>query len=152
MALVGRRGEALALEHMSKVATAVGAYNLRPRHAKRLVLMSGDGAGEAVKVGGPAAARLELVVGLVERRVAAGAGVYALFRVVLVKLATSRGLCSLFPKDAELLCESVSKCSIPIMRPSVCAYLCSEQPSTHHCFAGRGKTCRVLWKRSQTEH
>lgn len=70
--------------------------------------MSGDGAGDAVKIRRPAAARLELVVGGVERRVAACAGVNAFVGVMLVKLSATRRLSSLFSEDTELLCLRVS--------------------------------------------
>ena len=103
MTLIGRRGESLALEYVAQVTTAVGAHNLRTSHAESAVLVPGDSPGDTVKVGRPAAAGAELVVGLVQRRIASGAGVDALLWVVLVKLASSGSLCTLLPQDAELL-------------------------------------------------
>lgn len=70
VALVGGRGEALALEDVAQVAPAVAAGDLDANHPERPVLVAVDGAGEVVVVCGPAAARVELgaapvVVGLV---------------------------------------------------------------------------------------
>lgn len=59
------------------MATAVAAYDFRARHAKRAILVTRHSAGDGVEEGRPAAAGLELVVRLVERCVAAGAGVDA---------------------------------------------------------------------------
>ncbi len=109
MSLICRGREALAFEDMAEVAAAVGADNLGPRHAIGLVLVASDGSGEAVEVSGPAAAGLELVVGLVQRSIAAGARVDALAGVVLVKLPRSCGFSALLPEDAELLCSGVSR-------------------------------------------
>lgn len=85
------------------MAAAVGAHNLGAKHAQRAVLVSGHSAGDAVKIGRPAAARLELLLGLVERCSAPGARVDAFLRVVLVESAGAGGLGTLFPQDAELL-------------------------------------------------
>ncbi len=104
MALVGRRGVALALEDVAEMAAAVGADDLGAGHAKGAVLVAGDGAGDAVKVGRPAAAGLELVVGRVERRLTAGAGVDARLGEVLVGRSRVGRLRALFPQDLELLC------------------------------------------------
>lgn len=101
--LVRGRRVALALEHVAKVAAAVGAYDLGPCHAEGAVLMPRHGPRDAVEVGRPAAARLELVRGLVQGRLARGAGVDALGRVVLVVLAREGRLGALFSQDAELL-------------------------------------------------
>lgn len=60
------------------MTATVGADDLGAGHAKGPILMAGDGTRDAVEVGGPSAARLKLVRGLVERRVAAGACVHAL--------------------------------------------------------------------------
>ena len=103
MSLIGRSGETLSLEYVAQMTTTVGAHNLCPGHAKGAVLVPGDSSGDAVKVGRPAAAGAELVVGLVQRSIASGAGVDALLRVVLVKLASSGSLCTLLPQDTELL-------------------------------------------------
>jgi hypothetical protein len=64
--------------------------------------MTSDGARDVIKVSGPATVRLELVVSLVEGRVAPGARVDARFGEELVKLVRARGLCALLPEDAEL--------------------------------------------------
>lgn len=102
MALVGGRRVALALEDVAQVAAAVGAHNLCALHAQRAVDVALDGARQAVKVGGPAAARLELVRRRVERRFAAGAAVDAGVGKVLVELAGEGALGALFAEDAEL--------------------------------------------------
>ena len=103
MPLVGGSGISLALEDMAEVTAAVGADDLGSRHAMAAVYVSGDGAGDAVEVSGPPAARLKFVVRRVEWRIATGAGINALARLVLVKLPSSRGLSSLLPEDTELL-------------------------------------------------
>lgn len=107
--LIGRRRVPLSLKDVTQVAAAVGADNLGPDHAESTIFVTGDRARNAVKVGRPAAARLELVVGLVEWRGTTGAGVDALFGVVLVELAGARGLGAFFAEDAKLICsESVA--------------------------------------------
>jgi hypothetical protein len=63
----------LALEHMAQVPTTITAHDLCPLHTKRAVSVPCHRAGDAVKVRRPAAATLELMVGLVERRGAGGA-------------------------------------------------------------------------------
>jgi hypothetical protein len=50
---------------MTQMATAVGTDDLRPRHSDAAVLDTLHGAGDAVEVGRPAAAGLELGVGLI---------------------------------------------------------------------------------------
>ena len=102
VALVRGRGVALALEDVAQVPTAVGTDDLGAPHAKGAVGVAGDGPRDAVKVRRPAAARLELVVGRVQRRLAAGAGVDACVGEELVVLAGPRGLSALLTEDAEL--------------------------------------------------
>lgn len=104
MPLIRRRVVTLTLEHMAQVPAAVATDDLRPLHAKRAVCVSGDGAGDAVEVGGPSAARFEFMVGGVERRVAAGAVVAPTRRLVLIVLAGEGGLGALFAENAELFC------------------------------------------------
>lgn len=104
MPLVGGGRVAFALEDVPEMSTAVGADDLDPSHSQRSILMSGHGAGDAVKVGRPPAARGELVVRLVQRGVAAGTGVDSRLGRVLVELAAAGPLCTLFTQDAELLC------------------------------------------------
>lgn len=103
VALVGRGGEPLALEDVAQVAAAVGAYDLDALHEHAGVLEALDGAGDAVEVGRPAAAALELVRRLVQGRVAPGARVHARGRGVLVELAGPGGLGALLAEDPELL-------------------------------------------------
>lgn len=103
MPLVRRRREPLTLEHMAQVPAAVSASDLDALHEEAAVLVALHRAGDAVEVGGPAAAALELVRGLVQGRVAAGARVDALGGVVLVEGAGARRLGSLLAQDAELI-------------------------------------------------
>ena len=103
MPLIRRRREALPLKDVTQVAAAVGAHNLGAAHPQRAVLVAGHGSGDAVKVGGPAAARLELLLRLVQGRGASGARVDTFLWVVLVELAGAGGFGSLFTEDAELL-------------------------------------------------
>ena len=105
MALVRRRRESLSLENMAQVAAAVGADDFRPYRTKASVLMSSHCARDAVEIRRPAAARAELVSGLVERRIACSAGVDALLGGVLVKLSSAGGFSSLFSENSELCCE-----------------------------------------------
>lgn len=107
MPLVRRGLEALALEHMPEMPTTVGTHNLSARHPKGSILMSRDGSRDAVKVGRPAAPGAELVAGLVQRCLAAGAAVDAFRGVVLVEFARARRLSAFLAEDAELfwLCE-----------------------------------------------
>lgn len=84
MPLVRRGGKPLALEDVAQVPAAVGAGDLDALHEQAVVLVAHHGAGDAVKVGGPAAAAGELVRGLVQGCVAPCAGVDALGGVVLV--------------------------------------------------------------------
>jgi hypothetical protein len=102
MPLIRRRREPFSLEDVTQMTATIGAYNLRPDRAKASVLVPSHGAGDAVKVRRPAAARVELVRSLVERRVAPGTGVDALLGVVLVKLSGTGGFSSLFSEDSEL--------------------------------------------------
>ena len=91
---------------MSQVATTVGADNFGARHAQSTILVASDGSGDAVKVGRPAATRLELVIGLVKRCAASCTSVDAFRGVVLVKLARARCFGTLLSQDAKLLCGS----------------------------------------------
>lgn len=101
--LIRGRGEPLALEDMAQVPAAVGAVDLDALHKQAVVLVALHGAGDAVEVGRPAAPAGELVRGLVQGRVAPGAGVDALGGVVLVESAGAGCLGALLAEDAELL-------------------------------------------------
>jgi hypothetical protein len=102
----------LALEDMPQMPTAVIAHNLRPHHAHSRVRPLSDRAGHGVPECGPAAARVELVVGLVQWRVAAGARVDAGVGVVLVEFAGAGGLGAFFAQDAELLWVVLEGCGM----------------------------------------
>lgn len=96
MPLVRRRRVPFALENMSQMSAAVTAHNLRPLHAERTVRVPRHRAGDAVKVRGPAASRLELVVCLVQGRVAPGAGVHSGRGHVFVIFAREGGFGAFF--------------------------------------------------------
>lgn len=102
MAFVGRGGEPLALEDVAQVPAAVGADDLDALHEHAGVLEALDGARDAVKVGGPAAAAVELVRRLVQGRVATRARVHARRGLVFVELAGPGGLGALLAEDPEL--------------------------------------------------
>lgn len=96
---------------MSQVSTTVTAYDLGAFHAKRAVRVSSDGSRHRVEVRRPAATGLELVRGVVQWGIAAGAGICALGRLVLVVFAGECAFCALFAKDTELFLQfSVSCC------------------------------------------
>lgn len=103
MPLIRRGRVPFPLEHMAQMAAALGANDLRPGHAEGAIRMPRHGAGDAVEVGGPAAAALELVAGLVQRRVAGQAVVRARGRHVLVVLAREGRLRALLADHPELL-------------------------------------------------
>lgn len=102
MSLIRRRRITLSLEDMAEVAAAVRTNDLSPLHAKAAVCMAGHGARDTVEVSGPAAARFEFVVRLVQRRIAAGASVDTGRGHVLVILASEGRLGAFFSEDAEL--------------------------------------------------
>lgn len=87
MSLIRRRRVALSLKHMSQMSSTVAAHNLCPLHAECAVGVSSHCARNGVEERRPAAARLELVLSSVDRRIAAGASVGAGSRRVLVVLA-----------------------------------------------------------------
>jgi hypothetical protein len=110
--LVGGSRITLALEDVTEMAATVGADNLSALHTESTVGVSGYSTRDGIEESGPSAARLELVVGLVERSLAAGTSVSTLRRHVLVKVAAVGRLGTLFAEDAELLCcDCVSRLS-----------------------------------------
>jgi hypothetical protein len=106
MPLICRCLVSLALKHMSKMSTTVGADDLRPGHSERAVCVSRHSAWDVVEVCRPSAARLEFVVCLVEWRIASGARVDTLFRQMLVIFSGEWSFSSLFTQDAELFWNS----------------------------------------------
>lgn len=102
MPLISLPPEPLPLKHMAQVAPTIRTYNLRPQHPQGAVLETLHGAGDGLEIGGPPAARVELLVRRVQRRGAAGAGVDALGRVVLIVLASAGTLRVALAEDAEL--------------------------------------------------
>jgi hypothetical protein len=110
--LVSRGRVSLALEDVTEMATTVGADNLSALHTESAVSVSGYSTRDSVEESRPAAARLELVVGLVKRSLAASTGVDTLRGHVLVKVAAVGRLGALVTEDAELLCcRGVSRLS-----------------------------------------
>lgn len=105
MPFICRRRIPLTLKDMAQMTPAVTTHNLRPLHPKRAIRMSGHRTGDGVKVCRPAAPGLEFMRGLVERGVAAGAGVDTLGREMGVIFARVRGLCAFFAQDAKLFCS-----------------------------------------------
>jgi hypothetical protein len=103
--LVGGGRVSLALENVTEMATTVGADNLSTLHTESAVGVSGYSTRDGIEESGPSAARLELVVGLVERSLAAGTNVSTLGGHVLVKVAAVGRFGTLFAEDAELLCD-----------------------------------------------
>jgi hypothetical protein len=97
--------KALALEDVPKMSAAVVAHNLRPHHAHCAIGPLAHSARHGVPEGGPATARVEFVVRLVERRLAAAARVDAGVGVVLVEGAGPGRLGALLAENSELFCE-----------------------------------------------
>jgi hypothetical protein len=115
MSLVLGVAESLPFEDMSQVATAVVAYNLRPHHSQAGVFALAHGVGNGIPECRPSASRIKLMVRFVERRVAAGAGIHARGRVVLVVFARAGHFSAFVAEDSELLCinSSVTTFSTP---------------------------------------
>lgn len=91
-----------SVRNKPKVATTVGTHNLDALHAKRAVLVSDDGTGDALEESRPAAAAGKLGGAAVQRGRATRALVHA--RVgLLVVLTRARALGTLVAQDAELL-------------------------------------------------
>jgi len=102
MPFIRRRSISLSLEHMSQMSTTIRADNLRSLHTEGAVGVASHSPRDGVEVSGPPASRLKLMVCFVEWCFAAGAGVDALIRHVLVILACERGLGAFLAKNAEL--------------------------------------------------
>lgn len=102
MSFVRGRCVSFSFEHMAQVSSTVAAYNLCPFHAESAIRMPGHCSWDCIEEGGPSAARLELVVGLVERSGAAGAAVDAGSWGVLIVFAGKWCFSALLAKDAEL--------------------------------------------------
>lgn len=103
----------LALEDVSQMAATVVAYDLRPHHAQAGVRSLTNSVRHGIPKRWPAAARVELVVGFVERCVAGGACVDAGVGVVLVIGAGAGHFGALLAEDAELLYHDVSDHAVP---------------------------------------
>jgi len=103
MSLVRGIAVALALEDVTKMSTAIAAYNLRPLHAECAVCMPCHSAGDRIEECRPSAARLELLVAAIERRATTSTGVDALGWVVLIVLARKGSFGALLANNTELL-------------------------------------------------
>lgn len=103
VSLIRRRRIPLPLEHMSQVPSAIATHNLRSGHPERAIRVPRHRAWDAVEIGRPTAAGLELVGRFVQRRVAAGTGVDAVGGHVLVIDTGVGGFGALSAEDAELL-------------------------------------------------
>lgn len=84
------------------MATTVAAYNLCPGHSERLVGVPCHRSRYAVKVCRPPAARLEFMVGFIERGIACGASVDTLVRHMLVIFTAKGRLGAFLSEDTEL--------------------------------------------------
>ena len=105
MPLIRRRRIPLPLEHMTQMASTVCTHNLRPLHPERLIRMSRHGTRDRIVEGRPSAAGLEFLLGGVEGRGTAGAGVGPRGRGVFVVFACVGGFGAFFAEDAELFCR-----------------------------------------------
>lgn len=101
MALVGGSGEALTLEDMTKMATAVMTRDLDALHSEATVDVAVNSPGDGVEESRPAATRVKLCRRLVQRRVATGACVDTLI-VELVVGACAGALSAFLPQNTEL--------------------------------------------------
>lgn len=95
----------LSLKDMSQVSSTVAANDLCAFHTKGAVGVAIDGPWNGIKESGPAAARFELVRGLVKGSFAAGTGVDTFRRVMRVVFTSERWLCAFLAEDTELLCR-----------------------------------------------
>lgn len=106
MPLIGGSRKALALKDVAEVTSAVTADNLCALHAEGIIDVSLDSTGNRIEVSGPATARLELMIGRVQGRIATSAVVNTCGRVVGVVFTRSCALCALLSENAKLLCIS----------------------------------------------
>lgn len=113
MPLILGVSKSLPFEDVPKMPSAVVAYDLRPHHAQPRIRLLTNSVRERIPERRPSTPRVELVVGFVEGRVAAGAGVDAGVGVVLVEFAGARSFGALLAQDAELLCKSCQWRSLP---------------------------------------
>lgn len=109
MPLICGRIIAFALKHMAQVTTTIRAYDLCALHAQSVIGMACYRSWDVIEVCWPPAARLELLLRRIQRRVAGGAGIDASVRHVLVKLAGIGSFGTLLSEDSELLCWRVKR-------------------------------------------
>lgn len=102
MPLILRIPEPLPLEDMAQMSSTIITHNLDPHHAQTRIGLLAHSSRNCVPECGPSAARIKFVVGLVEWRVAAGAGVDAGGWVVFVELAGAGRFGAFLAEDAEL--------------------------------------------------
>jgi hypothetical protein len=99
---------ALSFEDMTQVAATVAADNLRPLHAESTVCMSRDCARDGVIICWPATARLELVIGFVEWRIATSACVDTRIGHMFVVFTCTWSFGAFLSKNSELFCTQKS--------------------------------------------
>ena len=102
VSLVGGSLVAFALEYVSQVSTALCAHDLDSTHAVSVVFVRGDGSRETLEESGPAAAGVELGIGLVEWCVTSGTVVDARIVEVIV-LSRTWSFGALLSQDLKLL-------------------------------------------------
>ncbi len=105
MSLIGRSRIAFPFEDMAQMPTTVAADDLCPLHTESAISMPCDGTRDRVEVCRPAAAGLEFVVCLVQRCVAASAGIHTRLGLVLVVLSSAGSFGAFLAEDSELFCE-----------------------------------------------
>jgi hypothetical protein len=103
MSLVRWSRISLSLEDMSQMTTTIAAHNLRPRHSKCAISVSGHSSWHGIEECRPSTTTLELVLRGVERCVAGGAVVCPLCWGVFVVFAGEWRFGALFADDSELL-------------------------------------------------
>jgi len=108
MPLIDRGCITFSFEDVAKMATTVAADNLSSLHAKGAIRVSRHCARDGIEICRPTAARLELVVCLVERRIAASAGVDTLLGHVLVIFSCSWSFGTLLSENPELFYDQES--------------------------------------------
>lgn len=121
------------------MTSTVRAHDFGPLHPERTICVPSDCTRDVVEIRRPAATRLEFVVGFIERRVAASAGIDTLGGRVLVIFAGERSFGAFFTEHAELFYKtSVAGTEKERGTRSEAvgwAYLCSRQPAIP------GQTC-----------
>lgn len=85
----------------------VGTHDLRPRHAESTISVSRHCARDTIEICRPSASGLKLVRGVVQRGIAAGAGVGARGGHVFVIGPGVGGFRAFLTEDAKLFCDII---------------------------------------------